>query len=234
MDFNHVMTVVQKEWRELLKNRAFITYYIYLSVGLGLVIPVFSPIGEKGVSDLSTLALLLPAVIIPSTLVADLFAGEKERKTLETLLSAPIRFKDLFWGKVLFVFFTALLISGVVFISTGGVVFAVRGIGAGEWFFPYTQAQLIKSLVLNLGLSMTIASIGSYISIMARQVKSANIFVFVGAMPFLAPALYLTQSNGVAMGYVFAYGLGLMGVGISVSVVLSNAFTKVKLMNRSR
>lgn len=234
MDFNHIVTVIQKEWRELLKNKAFITYYIYLSVGLGLVIPAFSPIGEYGISDLSLLALLLPAVIIPSTLIADLFAGEKERKTLETLLSAPIAFRDLFWGKILFVFLTSLLISSVIFISTGMVTFAVRIIFTHKWLFPYTQLQLLKTLTLNLGLSITIAALGSYISLMAKQVKSANIFVFVGAMPFLAPAIYLIQSKGISVHLVIGYGLGLMGLGFCVSAILSCAFTKVKLMNRSR
>jgi ABC-type Na+ efflux pump permease subunit len=44
---------------------------------------------------------LMLATMVPITIAADAFAGERERKTLETLLALPLSSKDLFIGKAL-------------------------------------------------------------------------------------------------------------------------------------
>ena len=49
---------------------------------------------------LAPLFLIVP-LMVSAVLAADAFAGEKERKTLETLLHLPISDRDLFFAKVL-------------------------------------------------------------------------------------------------------------------------------------
>jgi ABC-type Na+ efflux pump permease subunit len=44
---------------------------------------------------------LMLATMLPITIAADAFAGERERKTLEALLAVPMRSRDLFFGKAL-------------------------------------------------------------------------------------------------------------------------------------
>ncbi len=44
---------------------------------------------------------LMLATVLPITIAADAFAGERERKTLEALLVLPLSSKDLFFGKCL-------------------------------------------------------------------------------------------------------------------------------------
>jgi ABC-2 type transport system permease protein len=59
---------------------------------------------------------LLVSIINSMVTASNSFAGEKERKTLESLLFAPISIKDLFLGKVLASFIPTMAITYVVFI----------------------------------------------------------------------------------------------------------------------
>ena len=70
---------------------------------------------------LAPLFLIVP-LMVASVLAADAFAGEKERKTLETLLHLPIADRDLFYAKVLGAFLPAVLVSWVGFVLFAIVV----------------------------------------------------------------------------------------------------------------
>jgi ABC-2 type transport system permease protein len=59
---------------------------------------------------------LLVSIINSMVTASNSFAGEKERKTLESLLFAPIAVKDLFLGKVLASFIPTMTITYIVFI----------------------------------------------------------------------------------------------------------------------
>ncbi|HLO11032.1 MAG TPA: ABC transporter permease subunit [Pseudoneobacillus sp.] len=59
---------------------------------------------------------LLVSVINSMVTASNSFAGEKERKTLESLLFAPISVKDLFLGKVLASFIPTMIMTYIVFI----------------------------------------------------------------------------------------------------------------------
>jgi ABC-2 type transport system permease protein len=59
---------------------------------------------------------LLVSIINSMVTASNSFAGEKERKTLESLLFAPISVKDLFLGKVLASFIPTMLMTYGVFI----------------------------------------------------------------------------------------------------------------------
>lgn len=80
----------------------------------------------------------------------DLTAGEKERGTIETILSSPISRFDLVLGKFLLVF-SASLASAILSVTSMGLSFAVLG-----------HSHLMKSsgeqsLNLNLGLTSVVA-----------------------------------------------------------------------------
>lgn len=70
---------------------------------------------------LAPLFLIVP-LMLASVLAADAFAGEKERKTLETLLHLPMPERDLFYAKVLSAFVPALLVSWLGFAVFATVV----------------------------------------------------------------------------------------------------------------
>ncbi|MGG3640354.1 ABC transporter permease subunit [Bacillus gobiensis] len=70
---------------------------------------------------LPSLFLLVP-VITSMLIAANSFVGEKERRTLESLLFSPIAIKDLFIGKMLAAFLPAITLS------LGGFLLSVIGI----------------------------------------------------------------------------------------------------------
>src|SRR2546423_7773613 len=64
---------------------------------------------------LAPLFLIVP-LMVSAVLAADAFAGEKERKTLESLLHHPLADRDLFVAKLLTAFIPAVLLSWVGFV----------------------------------------------------------------------------------------------------------------------
>ncbi len=63
---------------------------------------------------LAPLFLIVP-LMVSAVLAADAFAGEKERRTMETLLHLPISDRDLFIGKFLTGFLPAVAVSWIGF-----------------------------------------------------------------------------------------------------------------------
>src|SRR5205823_13815381 len=64
---------------------------------------------------LAPLFLIVP-LMVSAVLAADAFAGEKERKTLESLLHMPMADRDLFIAKLLTAFVPAVVVSWVGFV----------------------------------------------------------------------------------------------------------------------
>ena len=64
---------------------------------------------------LAPLFLIVP-LMVAAVLAADAFAGEKERRTLETLLHLPIPDRDLFYAKVLGAWLPAVAVSWAGFV----------------------------------------------------------------------------------------------------------------------
>lgn len=79
--------------------------------------------------------LMIP-VMISSVVAASSFVGEKERKTLESLLYTPIDIASLFWGKLLSAFIPAI---GLTLISALGYMLVVNILSYdlfGQFIFP--------------------------------------------------------------------------------------------------
>lgn len=68
---------------------------------------------------------LLIAVMASMMIAANSFVGEKERRTLESLLFAPIDVTALFVGKVLAAFLPAMALTLATFILYGGLINAL-------------------------------------------------------------------------------------------------------------
>ena len=78
--------------------------------------------------------LFIPA-LIPSIIASDSFAGEKERKTMESLVLLPISKSELILGKVL----TALLPSLAITFSCFGLL----GLVVNLMLLPYLEGHLL-------------------------------------------------------------------------------------------
>ena len=93
-----IRAIMEKEIKELLKSKEFISYYIMLIAVIGIIIPISA---KESILNRSWYIMgfvfQIIASIIPSGLTADSFAGEKERKTIETLLLSPVPLAYIFF-----------------------------------------------------------------------------------------------------------------------------------------
>jgi ABC-2 type transport system permease protein len=137
--------------------------------------------------------LMLP-LMVASTIAADSFAGEKERKTLEALLYTPTTDQELFVSKALSGWLAAVVIA-----LAGFVLYVVMA-NAAAWsqmqriFFP--DAMWV---VLILWVVPAIAGLGVAVMVLAsakaQSFQDANQAGAIVVLPLLA--LFYAQVGGV-------------------------------------
>jgi sodium transport system permease protein len=124
----------------------------------------------------------------------DLTAGEKERGTLETILSSPISRTDLVLGKFLTVL-TASLTSAVLAVTSMGVSFYygqnLLSAGAGE---PSMHIQIglravLAVLLMGLPLSMFFSALLLAVSLFAKSFREADTYKTPLAFAIVIPAV---------------------------------------------
>jgi ABC-2 type transport system permease protein len=168
---------------------------------------------------LAPLFLIVP-LMVASVLASDAFAGEKERKTLETLLHLPIDDRRLFYAKVLGAFGPAVLVSWVGFVLFAIVANSVAWSVTHRIFVP---TKLWGVVILWIGPAVAALGMGVMVrvSARARTAQEANqlggavilplIFLAVGQSSGL---LFLTVPAAVAVGAaVWALALWLISRG---------------------
>lgn len=180
---------------------------------------------------LAPLFLIVP-LMVSAVLAADAFAGEKERKTLESLLHLPIAERDLFLAKLLTAFIPAIAVSWIGFIAfclvSNGVAWPVL-----HRVFVPTQLWMVMILwigpaVATLGLAVMVR-----VSVRARTSQEAN--QLGGAV--ILPLIFLSvgQSSGVLLAPIpVAVGIGAVIWVIALWLVRGGAkrFTRDQLAAR--
>ena len=93
-----------------IREKGMLIFYLISIAVLGVAAPFFL----HSVESVLPMAALFTVLYI-KPIVADSLAGERERRTLESLLSAPISGNRIIWGK----FFFCLLFSLGFYSSNG-------------------------------------------------------------------------------------------------------------------
>lgn len=144
---------------------------------------------------LAPLFLIVP-LMVSSVLAADAFAGEKERRTLETLLHLPIHAKDLFLAKLLSAFLPAVAVSWI-----GFVCFAIVANGVA---WPVVQRIFVPTtlwLVVIFWVAPAVAALGLGImvrvSARAKSAQEANQLGGAVVLPLVFVAV--GQSTGLLL-----------------------------------
>ena len=181
---------------------------------------------------LSPLLLVIP-LMVSAVLAADGFAGEKERRTMESLLHLPISDRDLFIAKVLGAFGPAVLITWV-----GAVVYAIVCNIIG-WpvleraFLPFAQWAVMMIWVapaiglLALGLLVVVSS-------KAKTTQEAN--QLGGAV--ILPLIFLAAAQAstlllVPVPMVLVAGAVLWAIALSLVWINARRFTRDRLASSS-
>ena len=195
--------------KEIIKNR-LVKRNIDISMLSPMKVTQESAAKEKGGSSQFLLALMLPMFLMmysmssPMTAAIDLGAGEKERGTLEPLLTTQTSRMNLLFGKLL-----AITLMGLI-----GTISAMLGLAisfkvSGSMFGGAAMSLSLNAFILigigALLLTMTFGAVELAISIYARSFKEAS--------TYLAPFTII--------GMIAAFGTFSMDVK-NVSVVLFN------------
>ena len=141
------------------------------------------------------LFLIVPLMVSAVT-ASDTFAGEKERRTLESLLHLPVEERDLFVSKVLFAFIPTVIASWVGFVlyavSVNVVAWPVMGrifVPTWRWVF---MIGFLAPAVAALGLGIMVR-----VSARARTTQEANQLGGAVIMPLILVSV--GQASGIAI-----------------------------------
>src|SRR5512135_2122176 len=172
-----IITVMTKEWREMFlsKGRGLsqrggpISLLIMLGV-FGIYIPL-----QTGVTWLtSPISLIVwswvPFILITSV-VADSFAGERDRSTLETLLATRLPDRAILFGKLGAAVSYGWGFSLVTLVVSTIVLNIAHGQGH---LLMYAPDILISIIVLSLLISILAAGLGVWVSLRAASMQQAQ------------------------------------------------------------
>jgi ABC-2 type transport system permease protein len=188
-----VLSVMWKDWRELLRQGGSVRRgWISLAIILG-AFGIFMPL-QFGRSWVETPAMLIYWAWVPLFLVggsvADSFAGERERHTLETLLASRLSDRAILFGKfsVSVAYGWGLTtLSLIVGLVTVNIAYGQREL------LLYPAPIFIGAIVLSLLGSALVASIGVLISLRAPTVQQALQRLSVGIMVVVFAPILLSQ-----------------------------------------
>lgn len=161
-------------------------------VGLVAVFSVVLPwqMGREWVTNPMMLGYWpVAAASMVINVIADSFAGERERHTLETLLASPLSDRAILLGK-----YVAAVVNGVGFVivnlSVGLLtVNLTHGNGTLLLFPGWRAAEILTLVVLSSGF---VAGVGVFVSLRAATVRQAHqTFGLAIMVIFLTPAILL-------------------------------------------
>jgi ABC-2 type transport system permease protein len=203
-----IWTITKKEMKELLTQRGRfrgggLGMLFFLAV-FGIVMPLQA--GKAWVDSPIVLAYWawVPFLLVTSV-IADAFAGERERHTLETLLASRLSDQAILFGKIatgVLYGWGLTLVCILLSLVTVNIVYGRDGL----LLFPAGIAA--AAIGLSFLLSFFAATLGALISLRANSVRQAqqtmSIAVYVVLVPLLLlpvlPQSLRTTLEGLAQG----------------------------------
>ncbi len=174
---NDVSAVVWKESRELLRGGSRGRFAPLILVGIyGIVFPIQAGRSWVDSYDMVALALILPVFLVLAV-VADSFAGERERHTLETLLASRLSDRAILLGKVSAVVIYAW---GLTIASMIVALFAVNATAAAGHILLYSAGRAAAMFVLTFLMALFGATIGVLVSLRAATARQAQQTLTIG------------------------------------------------------
>lgn len=217
-----IVTVAWKELREMLisgdpRGRSKFSLLIVIGV-FGVFIPLQN--GTDWVTSPISIAVWgwMPFIWV-SSIVADSFAGERERHTLESLLATRLSDRAILFGKLL-----ASLVYGVVMtwtillVSLVTINIAFRG--QGLILFP--SEVMIGAFVFSILISGLSASIGVLVSLRAGSVRQAQQWMSAGMLVIFLPFMLTRYIPQEWLGLLDSalVNAGPLSMGIALAATL--------------
>ena len=184
-------TVLWKEWKEIVMERSPGAAGSYRPFILIAVFGIFFPLRmgpERFFSPAGLLAPIFFSAIVITAVIADSFAGERERHTLETLLASRLSDRAILFGKIAACMAYGWVIS-IACIVVGGIT-----VNVVNWHGQVSIYQDAASwLLLLLGPPLAgglIATAGVLVSLHATTVRQAQQTLSVGFAVILIGTIF--------------------------------------------
>ena len=224
------LVVIRKEFREYRRNRFILVTMAALPVVLLAILVAETFALPEGASEATLrrpvgealLFLQLIPVMLPTTIAAYAVMGEREQRTLETVLTTPVRDRELLGGKAIAAVIPAVAIAWLLF----GVY-----VGLAELFAPHVVleqiwtveqavamgllAPALAGFAIVVGIIVSLRSSDFRVAQQLAVLASAPVIGFVALITFrvLDPSVWLYALAAAAVFLVDAVlwrvGLGL-------------------------
>ena len=224
--FTDIATIIWKESREFLTVRPSLRggwagLLIILAV-FGVMFPLQSGLDWLNAPTTILIWAWLPFILVNSV-VADSFAGERERHTLETLLASRLSDKSILIGK---------MCSAIIYgwgITLVGILVSLITINISNWsgeihFFPPLIG--LSVFILSFLVAWLAAGLGVMVSLRASSVRQAQqtlsvaflvLFIPLLLLPLLPSELQVTFQNAL--------------IGVDLQMVISTATLALLLID---
>jgi ABC-type Na+ efflux pump permease subunit len=212
--------VFRNQFAQFNREKGMLFFYGLTIAIMGIVLPIFI----RGIESSLTTAALITATFLRPTL-SDSVAGEREHRTLETLLSSPMNGKSIIWGKFQFCLFFAVSFFGLTALCA---VFTNLLIGREIALAAWQWIGIILIAVLNFS---AISIAGVHASATSGDMRVANSRVSLIAYPLgLLFAMYIALI--VSASFIPALIISLILICIYLCVIMAFTF-KTIIMKQS-
>ena len=223
-----INTVIWKEWKELLTLRGSArsgVMGLVVSVGVfGILLPV-----QLGADLVRSPNLLLFWAWVPLflviTVIADAFAGERERRTLETLLATRLSDRAILLGKIgaaVLYGWGLTLVSLVLGLITVNILSSVQG-GEADGLILFPAMTFLGVIGASFLTAWMAAGAGVLVSLRAATVRQAQQSLSIGVMVLLFGSIYGLRALPTAIQLrllEFVAGLGTPGLFLLAGLIL--------------
>jgi ABC-type transport system involved in multi-copper enzyme maturation permease subunit len=234
MRWHQVRSLLWKELRQVGRNRmalltaAFLPFIILFLAPIQILFQL-RLIGTRGMPEESfpgidmsdpnqlVLQLIYPmlfvmgGLLLPTLTTTYAIVAERERRSLELLVSLPVTVSEILAAKLLMVL-TVTALVGLPYIAAVLVLILVLGLGGPE-IVPALLAPFVASVICSTVLSLVL-------TLLARDFRSANNLNGVIAVPVILLSLAtLALASGPARTYVLAAVLlAIAGVALFIAL----------------
>ncbi len=221
-----IMTILWKELKEILYQRGRLRGgWVGLLIIVG-VFGIFMPLQSGPGWIESPLPLILwswvPFVLVGSV-IADSFAGERERHTLETLLASRLSDRTILFGKILSAIvygWSLALACALLSLVTINVAY---GKGHILWYPPLTAVAIP---VFSLLIAATASGLGVLISLRSASVRQAqqtfSLAYFLLFVPILVLPVLPDNIKGVLLNWLVNANFTQIGIALVLVLILVN------------
>jgi len=218
-----ILTVARKELREIVgggSGRKGLFRELFFVFLFGVFFPLSQAEAWRSGAVPTVFVFMIP-LFLAGPYVADTFAGERERKTLETLLATRLPDSSIYLGKILAVCTYAWAVTQLIVLASLLALNLVGdGTGAtsgdGQWFV-YPASVWAGALVGSYASALLISGIGTFISLRSETVRAAH-------QAMMIPLFVLIFGGSFGIGAVWGQlspetQLSLMGWASGISAL---------------